>query len=122
MPDSKGTLRGVLQKEEKVQLTQKFILCDLGCFLGLGLEDECAMRLCYGRDATFNVDSMLKLMSDIGRELFVLPHFRKSQAAVYSFSEESVVIQAKVFRGFFKGWYSAKSQLRSSPQSVWVKG
>ena len=41
----KGTLRGLLQKGERVQLTQKFVLCDLGYFFGLGLEGVCVLLL-----------------------------------------------------------------------------
>ena len=41
-------------------------VCALGCFFGLGLEGFCELRLLYGRNATFHVDSMLKLLSVMG--------------------------------------------------------
>ena len=34
-------------------------LCVSGCFLGLGLASAFALRLCYGRNATFHVDGIV---------------------------------------------------------------
>ena len=45
-------------------------LCVLGCFFGLEFEGVCALRLLYGREATFNVDAMLKLLSEMGAAVF----------------------------------------------------
>ena len=67
--------------------------CFSGCFFGLELEGDCGLRLCYGRIATFNVDAMLALLSDMGGlwaasfpgGRFVLLGFRLSSLVSLSF-------------------------------------
>jgi hypothetical protein len=57
--------------------------CVLVCFFSLGLEGVCMLRLWDWRFATFNVDSMLGLLSVFGAEVYSagsgLLEFRFSQ-------------------------------------------
>ena len=50
-------------------------VCVLGCFFGLGFADCSSLRPFLGRVATFHVDSMLKLLSDMGATGFLSGRF-----------------------------------------------